>query len=115
MRKAQEKILDGTNTKMVRIWCWGSHGRIRAATIAYMGSSRSYRARSGAGDQNWDTVLVILNNWRIIFDLIAWELEAKQGETNRGRLRQSSLSMVLRDVGIDTKEELQTIMRDWGT
>ena len=37
-------------------------------------------------------------------DLVTWELEARRGETKRGRPRLP--------VGINTKEELQTLMRD---
>ena len=45
-------------------------------------------------------------------DLITWEPEARRGETRRGTPRQSYLSTLLRDVGINTKEELRTLMRD---
>ena len=45
-------------------------------------------------------------------DLVTWEPEARRGETKRGRPRQSYLSTLLRDVGINTKEELRTLMRD---
>ena len=39
-------------------------------------------------------------------DIATWEPEARGGETKRGRPRQSYLSTLLRDVGINTKEEL---------
>ena len=45
-------------------------------------------------------------------DLKTCEPEARRGETRRGRPRQSYLSTLLRDVGINTKEELRTLMRD---
>ena len=45
-------------------------------------------------------------------DLIKWEPEARRGETRRGRPRQSYLSTLLRDFGINTKEELRTLFRD---
>ena len=47
-------------------------------------------------------------------DLVTWEPEAKRGETKRVRPRQSYLSTLLTDVGINTctKEELRTLMGD---
>ena len=36
-------------------------------------------------------------------DLVTWEPEARRGEAKRGRHRQSYLSTLLRDVGINTK------------
>ena len=45
-------------------------------------------------------------------DLVTWEPEARRRETKRGRTRQSYLSTLLRDVGINTKEELRTLMWD---
>ena len=45
-------------------------------------------------------------------DLVTWEPKPRRGETRRGRPRQSYLSTLLRDVGINTKEELRTLMRD---
>ena len=39
-------------------------------------------------------------------DLVAWEPDARRGETKRGRPRQSYLSTLLWDVGINTKDEL---------
>ena len=45
-------------------------------------------------------------------DLVIWEPEARRRETKRGRTRQSYLSTLPRDVGINTKEELRTLMWD---
>ena len=45
-------------------------------------------------------------------DLVTWEPEARRRETKRGRTRQSYLSTLPRDVGINTKEELPTLMWD---
>ena len=45
-------------------------------------------------------------------DLITWEPEARRKETRRGRPWQSYLSTLLRDVGINSKEELRTLMRN---
>ena len=53
------------------------------------------------------SLILILAN-----DLITWEPEARRRETRRGRPRQSYLSTLLRDAGINTKEELRTLMRD---
>ena len=45
-------------------------------------------------------------------DLVSWEPEARRGETKRDRPRQRYLSTLLRDVGINKKEELRTLMWD---
>ena len=45
-------------------------------------------------------------------DLVSWEPEARRDEAKRGTPRRSYLSTLLRDVGINTKEELRTQMRD---
>ena len=45
-------------------------------------------------------------------DLVTWEPEARRGEAKRGRPRQSYLSTLLKDVGINTKEEVRTLMWD---
>ena len=58
------------------------HGRVRSATI-------------------------ILAN-----GLVTWDPEAKRGEAKRDRSRQSYLSTLLRNVGMNTKEKLRTLMRD---
>ena len=43
-------------------------------------------------------------------DLVFWE--PMHGRTQQGRIRQSYLSMLLKEVGTNFKEELQTLMRD---
>ena len=48
-------------------------------------------------------------------DLVTWEPEASRGEAKRGRPRQSYLSTLLRDVGINTKEELLIVKSDRDT
>ena len=43
-------------------------------------------------------------------DLVLWE--PMHGRTQQGRPRQSYMSMLLKEVGTNSKEELRTLMRD---
>ena len=43
-------------------------------------------------------------------DLVLWE--PMHGRSQQGRPRQSYLSMLLKEVGTNSKEKLQTLMRD---
>jgi hypothetical protein len=45
-------------------------------------------------------------------DLVVWEPGARHGNTESGRPRKSCLNTLLRDVGINSKEEVRTVMQD---
>ena len=46
----------------------------------------------------------------LVSDLVSWE--PMHGRAQQGRPRQSYLSMLLKEVGTNSKEELRTLMRD---
>ena len=84
LTKAQEKSLDGT---------------------AYQGCQTSYEA----GD-NKMAGHCIRHPELCASDLVLWE--SMHGRAQQGRPRQSHLSMLLKEVGTTSKEELRTLMRD---
>ena len=110
LTKAQEKRLDGTYTKMLRMVLGVSWRDKVSNAVLYNGlpklsdKIKSRRLKLAGHCVRHPEILAN--------DLVTWEPEAGIGETKRGRPRQSYLDTLLRDVGIKTKEELRTLMRD---
>ena len=110
LTKAQEKSLDGTYTKMLRMVLGVSWKDKISNAVLYNGLpkvSEKIKSRRLKLAGHCVRHPELLAN-----DLVTWEPEAGIGETKRGRPRQSYLDMLLRDVGTKTKEELRTLMRD---
>ena len=111
MTKAQEKSLDGTYTKMLRMvlgvsWKDKVNNDVLYGTLPKLSDKIRSRRLKSAGH-------CIRHPELLANDLVTLKPEARRGEAKRGyRPRQSYLSMLLRDVGINTKEELRTLMRD---
>lgn len=110
LTKAQEKSLDGTYTKMLRM-VLGVSWKDKVSNAVLYGKlpKLSVKIRSRRLKLAGHCVRhpEILAN-----DLVMWEPEVGHGETKRGRPKQSYLNTLLRDVGINSKEELRTLMRD---
>ena len=110
LTKAQEKSLDGTYTKMLRMVLGVSWKDKISNTVLYNGLpkvSEKIKSRRLKLAGHCVRHPELLAN-----DLVTWEPEAGIGETKRGRPRQSYLDMLLRDVGTKTKEELRALMLD---
>ena len=108
LTKAQEKSLDGTYTKMLRMVLGVSWKDKVSNTVLYgklpklSDKIRSRRLKL-AGH-------CIRHPELLASDVVLWE--PVHGKAPRGRPRQSYLSTLLRDVGTNSKEELRTLMRD---
>ena len=105
LTKAQEKSLDGTYTKMLSM-VLGISWKDKVSNINLYGSLpnklRSKRLKM-AGH-------CIRHPELLANDLVLWEL--MHGRAQQGRPRQSYLSILLKEVGTNSKEELRTLMRD---
>ena len=98
MTKAQEKSLDGTYTKMLRMvlgvsWKDKVNNDVLHGTLPKLSEKIRSRRLKLAGH-------CIRHPELLANHLITWEPEARRGETRRGGPRQSYLSTLLRDVGI---------------
>ena len=108
LTKAQEKNLDGTYTKMLRM-VLGISWKDKVSNITLYGClprlSNKLRSRrlKMAGH-------CIRHPELLASDLVLWE--PMHGRAQQGRPRQSYLSMLLKEVGTNSKEELRTLMRD---
>ena len=108
LTKAQEKSLDGTYTKMLRM-VLGISWKDKVSNITLYGNlprlSNKLRSRrlKMAGH-------CIRHPELLASDLVLWE--PMHGRAQQGRPRQSYLSMLLKEVGTNSKEELRTLMRD---
>ena len=110
LTKAQEKGLDGTYTKMLRMVLDVSwKDKVSNAVLYGKLAKLSVKIRS----RRLKLVGHCIRHPEILAnDLVMWEPEVGHGETKRGRPKQSYLNTLLRDVGINSKEELRTLMRD---
>ena len=78
-KRAQEKSLDGTYTKMLRMVLGVLWREKISSDISCMGTYQNYQTRSGAEDLNWrDTALGILNFWPVILSHVG------TGKTEKG-------------------------------
>ena len=112
LTKAQEKRLDGTYTKMLRMVLDVSwKDKVSNCNVDLYDKlpklSDKIKSRRLKLAGHCIRHPEILAN-----DLVMWEPEVGHGEAKRGRPKQSYLSTLLRDVGINSKEELRTLMRD---
>jgi len=110
LTKAQEKSLDGTYTKMLRMvlgvtWKDKVSNAVLYGKLPRLSDKIKSRRLKLAGH-------CVRHPEILANDLVTWEPGAGHGETKRGRPKQSYLSMLLRDVGTNSKEELRTLMRD---
>ena len=110
LTRAQEKSLDGTYTKMLRMvlgvsWRDRISNDILYGNLPKLSDKIKSRRLKLAGH-------CIRHPELLACDLVTWEPEAQRGEAKRGRPKQSYLSTLIRDVGTKTKEELRTLMRD---
>ena len=110
LTKSLEKSLDGTYTKMLRIVLGVSWRDKVSNTVLYgklpklSDKIRSRRLKL-AGH-------CIRHPELIASDLVVWEPDSVLGRAQRGRPRASYVSMLLKDVGTENKEELRALMRD---
>ena len=105
MKKAQEKSLNGTYSKMLRMVLGISwKDKVSNKYVIYgklpklSDRIRSWRLKLAG---HWIRHPELLAN-----DLVTREPETRRGETKRGRPRQSYLSTLLWDVRINTEGEL---------
>ena len=108
LTKAQEKSLDGTYTKMLRMVLGVSwREKMRNETLYGKLPKVSDKIRSRrlkiAGH-------CIRHPELIASDLILWEPKNVYGGTQKGRPKTNFVSTICRDVGIEQKEELRTLM-----
>ena len=108
LTNAQEKGLDGTYTKMLRM-VLGISWKDKVSNITLYGSllRLSHKLRNRrlkmAGH-------CISHPELLVSDLVY--REPMHGRAQQSRPRQSYLSMLLKEVGTNSKEELRTLMRD---
>ena len=110
LTRAQEKSLDGTYTKMLRMvlgvtWKDKISNEVLYGRLPRLSDKIKSRRLKLAGH-------CVRHPEILANDLVLWEPEVGNGEIKRGRPKQSYPSMLLRDVGTKTKEELRTLMRD---
>ena len=110
LTRAQEKSLDGTYTKMLRMvlgvtWKDKVNNEVLYGRLPRLSDKIKSRRLKLAGH-------CVRHPEILANDLVLWEPEVGSGETKRGRPKQSYPSMLLRDVGTISKEELRTLMRD---
>ena len=110
LTRAQEKSLDGTYTKMLRMvlgvtWKDKVSNEVLYGRLPRLSDKIKSRRLKLAGH-------CVRHPEILANDLVLWEPEVGSGETKRGRPKQSYPSMLLRDVGTISKEELRTLMRD---
>ena len=108
LTQGQEKSLDGTYTKMLRMvlgvsWADKMSNEILYGSLPKLSDKIRSRRLKLAGH-------CIRHPELIANDLVLWKPEVVCGTARQGRPKETYVSMLLRDAGQNNKEELRTLM-----